>query len=327
MSFEDQDRAVDINGRSVQIPPLFSHPEPITMAAYYANHTDWRDAFDDVSEASNTSIWRSAATELTEAEEAPASDNEGTYSYLLVGFFYPGLDIGVANDRPNPTGREKAGNSTDHESEEPATAADLGLVVVPLNAPRRFYLLVDMVEGPCMPLTFHEAFIFYLPHFRVKSIRKLRWRRWNQEVRYYASSIRNKSARESFYRTLDLDMLNEIYGGLSGEDMSLGLGTEESLEEDTALFLSEESSSESGRSFLTDSEEASSESGSVMPDVMEDIPDEEEPPVESAGAPSKQEETRASSQNDADELDTNSEPASQDAVDYVVRTALELLGA
>ncbi|KAK8022633.1 hypothetical protein PG993_013400 [Apiospora rasikravindrae] len=298
MSFDDQDEAVATNGWSVQIPPLFSRPGPIMITACWQNDTDWTDAFyDDIRKAPSSSLWRSAATKLTEAKTAPASDSEGTYSYMLVGFASPRLDDEWNHMAPTPAGGEQAtGNDIDNEYRKPSTAADLGLVVVPLNPPRFFYILLDMVDGLCTPLEFYDIPIFYLPLFQANTISKLRDRRWKQEVGVWDNTLRYDRDVESFYRTVDLDMLDQIYGSSSDDDASLGTSTEETW-------------SESGKSFLPDSEEASSESGSFLPDITEDISHEEESPVESAGEPSNQEETRALSQNDTEDHDTNPEPA------------------
>ncbi|KAK8057221.1 hypothetical protein PG996_011158 [Apiospora saccharicola] len=265
---------------TLKVPSNYFRPgKPFIITARYMCQTRWNDFVEGGARASKERAWRSAATKLTEAEKADPSEDEGTLSYILIGFAYPKSHIDVAREKPNPWFRgEWLGSVRDDE---------LGLVVVALNdadtVSFQMYLLLDMMDGLCTPYKFDQGHVFYLPEFRVNiPAGKTRWQHWNQIIRIRARGILEDGAEDTSDEELSLD--NGAEESSVSEAHPDSHSDEEMPDDDMSLFVCD----------------------GILHDIIEAKSDEEESLAEVTGESSKRGESQASNYNDADDPGTNS---------------------
>lgn len=178
---EAQDRAISRMGWSIPIPPPFMNPAAITITARWRCRTTWNAFVEDGSKSSKPRAWRSAGIALTK-EETSRPQDEGTRSYKLIGFVYPGSGVDVANEKPHTMGN----NTTENDKNGmQATVDELGLAVIAVDEIQAFqfqaYLLLNMQDGLCRPYICNPLEVFYLPRFRTGIAEILRCWRDNQE--------------------------------------------------------------------------------------------------------------------------------------------------
>ncbi|KAK8109114.1 hypothetical protein PG984_014915 [Apiospora sp. TS-2023a] len=273
--------ACAFKGWAIGIPMKFlATGTSIKITARYMCQTKWDDFISGGAQAYSSRVWRSAARKLTEAEKADPSEEDGTFSYMLVGFAYPGSKVDVAKEKPEPgLPGEWLGYNENSE---------VGLVVVALSdayiVPLQTYLLLDMMDGLCTPYKFDQEHVFYLPEFRVNAAAgNTRWQHWNQEIRSRARALLENDTAHS-----------------SDEEMILDEGAKESSASDACpeSISNEELPDDSMSLFVPEKTD---------PDPMEVKLYEEEPPAEAAVESSKRGEPQTLNHTDAGDPDTNPE--------------------